>query len=97
MTTLRPSQVKARPEQFSPDTPCTVRAPLGEIDTMALPISLFGLKDAIRMVRIGPSDRFNAQGLEGAFEIDVPWCRAYVLVAKCAEYRAVVRISAHAA
>lgn len=57
---------------------------------MALKLVLFRLKDDIKLVEITPRDRFSAQGLEGAFEVTTTWARAYVLVAKCGEFRAVV-------
>ena len=93
-TIIKPSAVRSNPERFPAETPATVRAPLGEVDTMALPIALFGLRGAVQIKPLVESDQFNAQGLEGAFEIQTTWARAFVLVQKCEDNRAVVKVKA---
>jgi len=91
---LKPSEVTANPSRFPPDTKAVVRAPVGEVDTMALPMALFGItSDDLVFGDLKRGDRFNAQGLEGAFEYPTTWARAYVLVHRCADDRACVLVS----
>lgn len=84
---LRPSQVRGNPDRCNHDHPTTVRFPLGEVDTVKLPLVLLGLKNSLRICGIESTDQWNAQGLEGAGEIKTTWCKAYVLMVKLADGR----------
>jgi hypothetical protein len=88
---LRPSQIKANPDRFSPDTVVIIRAPLGEwIGNMAFPLVILGMKDSLIRGDILDSDSWNAQGLEGAGQVVTNWARAFVLTAKAGDGRCTV-------
>ena len=88
---LIPSGIRKNPGRFEPQTSCRVRAPLGEwIGPMALPLVVLGLKDQLVQGRILGSDRWNAQGPEGAGELACTWAQAFVLVAKADDRRCTI-------
>lgn len=89
---MKPSEIRWQPDRFPPKRPCVVRCPLGELaGSLALPLMLLGIKsDRITTGPIVTTDRFNAQGLEGAAEIRTTWVEAFVLLARTDDHRAVV-------
>lgn len=90
---LRPSELKAKPDRYEPHTPVKIRAPLGEwIGPMAYPMVILGMMDRLITGEILKSDRWNAQGLEGAGEMLCNWAEAYVLAAKADDRRCTVHI-----
>jgi hypothetical protein len=95
-TILKPSVVHAAPDTYPPETPCTIRCALGELDAIALPLRLWGYStDDIAISPIEPNrDRWSAQGLEGACELKTTWARAYVLSLKLNDQRSDVYVHA---
>ena len=74
--------------QLDPTASVTLRAALGELEAMALPM-MCGVIDRSD-IAVGPiekADNFNAQGLEGALIVRTNWGKAFVLTARMAANR----------